>query len=69
MVWNEQEQLENVLNAGLAIIDKRREKPGQSEVMNVIGDVSGKTCIIIDDLIDSGGTICNAADALTRPRR
>jgi len=52
------------IDAGLAIIDKRREKPGQSEVMNVIGDVSGKTCIIIDDLIDSGGTICNAADAL-----
>jgi len=53
------------IDAGLAIIDKRREKPGQSEVMNVVGDVSGKTCIIIDDLIDSGGTICNAANALT----
>ena len=52
------------LNAGLAIIDKRRERPGQSEVMNVIGEVKNKTCIIIDDLIDSGGTICNAADAL-----
>ena len=52
------------LNAGLAIIDKRRERPGQSEVMNVIGEVKNKSCIIIDDLIDSGGTICNAADAL-----
>jgi ribose-phosphate pyrophosphokinase len=54
------------LNSGLAIIDKRREKPGQSEVMNVIGNVKGKTCIIIDDLIDSGGTICNAAEALIK---
>jgi ribose-phosphate pyrophosphokinase len=52
------------LSAGLAIIDKRRERPGQSEVMNVIGEVKNKSCIIIDDLIDSGGTICNAADAL-----
>ena len=52
------------LNAGLAIIDKRRERPGQSEVMNVIGEIKNKSCIIIDDLIDSGGTICNAADAL-----
>jgi ribose-phosphate pyrophosphokinase len=52
------------LDAGLAIIDKRREGPGQSEVMNVIGEVKNKSCIIIDDLIDSGGTICNAADAL-----
>jgi len=52
------------LNAVLAIIDKRRERPGQSEVMNVIGEVKNKSCIIIDDLIDSGGTICNAADAL-----
>ena len=52
------------LNAELAIIDKRRSGPGKSEVMNVIGSVKGKTCIIIDDLVDSGGTICNAADAL-----
>ena len=52
------------LNADLAIIDKRRSGPGKSEVMNVIGSVKGKTCIIIDDLVDSGGTICNAADAL-----
>ena len=49
---------------GLAIIDKRRPKPGQSQVMNVIGDVKGKTCIINDDIIDSGGTIINAAKAL-----
>jgi ribose-phosphate pyrophosphokinase len=52
------------LNAELAIIDKRRSGPGKSEVMNVIGEVKGKTCIIIDDLVDSGGTICNAAKAL-----
>ena len=51
-------------NVGLAIIDKRRPKPGQSQVMNVIGDVKGKTCIINDDIIDSGGTIINAAKAL-----
>lgn len=52
------------LNAELAIIDKRREKAGVSEVMNVIGHVEGKTCIMVDDIIDSGGTICNAAQAL-----
>ncbi len=53
------------LHAGLAIIDKRRPVPGKSEVMNVIGNVRGKTCIIVDDIIDSGGTIVNAANALT----
>ena len=53
------------LHAGLAIIDKRRPAPGKSEVMNVIGNVKGKTCIIVDDIIDSGGTIVNAANALT----
>jgi ribose-phosphate pyrophosphokinase len=52
------------VNAPLAIVDKRRDKPGESEVMNVIGDVSGKDCILIDDIIDSGGTLCNAAEAL-----
>jgi ribose-phosphate pyrophosphokinase len=52
------------LNADLAIIDKRREKAGVSEVMNVIGDVSGKTCIMVDDIVDSAGTLCNAAGAL-----
>ena len=48
----------------LAIIDKRRERPGESEVMNVIGDVAGFTCILVDDIVDSGGTLVNAADAL-----
>lgn len=52
------------LNAPLAIVDKRRDKPGESEVMNVIGDVNGKDCLLIDDIIDSGGTLCNAAEAL-----
>ncbi len=52
------------INAPLAIIDKRRERPGESEVMNVIGDVSGHTCVLIDDIVDSGGTLVNAADAL-----
>ena len=52
------------LHAGLAIIDKRRPTPGKSEVMNVIGNVKGKTCIVVDDIIDSGGTIVNASSAL-----
>ena len=52
------------INANLAIIDKRREKAGSSEVMNIIGDVSDHHCIIVDDIIDSGGTIVNAAKAL-----
>ena len=56
--------LGNLLNVGLAIVDKRRPRPGQSQVMNVIGNVKDKTCIIVDDLIDSGGTIVNAAKAL-----
>jgi ribose-phosphate pyrophosphokinase len=54
------------LDIGLAIIDKRRPAPGKSQVMNVIGNVKGKTCIIVDDIIDSGGTIVNAADALLK---
>jgi ribose-phosphate pyrophosphokinase len=54
------------LNCDLAIIDKRRERAGHSEVMNVIGDVAGRDCILVDDLVDSGGTHCNAADALVR---
>jgi ribose-phosphate pyrophosphokinase len=54
------------LNCDLAIIDKRRERAGHSEVMNVIGDVAGRDCILIDDLVDSGGTHCNAADALVK---
>lgn len=56
--------LANRLQAGLAIVDKRREKPGSSEVMNIIGDVSGKDCILLDDIVDSAGTLCNAAKAL-----
>ena len=52
------------INAPLAIVDKRRERPGESEVMNVIGEVEGYTCILVDDIIDSGGTVVNAADAL-----
>ena len=54
------------LDIGLAIIDKRRPAPVKSQVMNVIGNVKGKTCIIVDDIIDSGGTIVNAADALLK---
>ncbi len=52
------------LNADLAIIDKRREKAGVSEVMHIIGDVDGRRCILIDDIVDSAGTLCNAAVAL-----
>lgn len=54
------------LDADLAIIDKRRERAGVSEVMNIIGDVSGRHCILIDDIVDSAGTLCNAAVALTK---
>ncbi|HYS47676.1 MAG TPA: ribose-phosphate pyrophosphokinase [Xanthobacteraceae bacterium] len=52
------------IDAPLAIIDKRRERAGESEVMNVIGEVDGRTCILVDDIVDSGGTLVNAADAL-----
>jgi len=52
------------INTSLAIIDKRRERAGESEVMNVIGDVEGYTCILVDDIVDSGGTLVNAAEAL-----
>jgi ribose-phosphate pyrophosphokinase len=52
------------LGSPLAIVDKRRERAGESEVMNIIGDVKGHSCILIDDIVDSGGTLCNAADAL-----
>jgi ribose-phosphate pyrophosphokinase len=54
------------LNCDLAIIDKRRERAGHSEVMNVIGDVAGRDCLLVDDLVDSGGTHCNAAEALIK---
>jgi ribose-phosphate pyrophosphokinase len=52
------------IDAQLAIVDKRRERAGESEVMNIIGDVEGRSCILVDDIVDSGGTLCNAADAL-----
>ena len=52
------------IGAPLAIVDKRRDRPGESEVMNIIGDVEGHSCILVDDIVDSGGTLCNAADAL-----
>src|SRR6266852_5982591 len=52
------------INTPLSIIDKRRERAGESEVMNVIGDAAGYTCILVDDIVDSGGTLVNAADAL-----
>lgn len=51
-------------NADIAIVDKRRPKAGEAEVMNIIGDVAGRSCILLDDIIDSGGTLCNAAKAL-----
>ena len=56
--------LGKLLDVGLAIVDKRRPAPGKSQVMNVIGNVKDKTCILVDDIIDSGGTIVNAAKAL-----
>ena len=52
------------LGADLAIIDKRRERAGESEVMNIIGDVKGRDCLLVDDIVDSAGTLCNAAVAL-----
>jgi ribose-phosphate pyrophosphokinase len=52
------------IDSPIAIIDKRREKAGVSEVMNIIGDVKGKVCVIIDDIVDSAGTLCNAAESL-----
>ncbi len=52
------------LDADLAIIDKRREKAGESEVMNIIGDVQGRHCLLVDDMVDSAGTLCNAAEAM-----
>src|SRR6201996_6364639 len=54
------------MGTDLAIVDKRRERAGESEVMNIIGDVEGRACVLIDDIIDSGGTICNAAEALLK---
>ena len=54
------------IDADLAIIDKRRERAGVSEVMNIIGDVKGRRCVLVDDIVDSAGTLCNAAEALSR---
>jgi ribose-phosphate pyrophosphokinase len=54
------------IDADLAIIDKRRERAGVSEVMNIIGDVRGRRCIMVDDIVDSAGTLCNAAEALMK---
>ena len=54
------------IGAQLAIVDKRREQAGESEVMNIIGDVEGRSCILVDDIVDSGGTLCNAAEALLK---
>ena len=52
------------IDAQLAIVDKRRERPGESEVMSIIGDVAGRSCLLVDDIVDYGGTLCNAAEAL-----
>jgi ribose-phosphate pyrophosphokinase len=54
------------VDGDLAIVDKRRERAGESEVMNIIGDVEGRSCILVDDIVDSAGTLCNAADALMK---
>jgi ribose-phosphate pyrophosphokinase len=54
------------IDAPLAIVDKRRDRAGDSEVMHIIGEVAGKSCVLVDDIVDSGGTLCNAADALLR---
>jgi len=56
--------LANRINAPIAIVDKRRPRAGESEVMNIVGDIEGYHCILVDDIVDSGGTLCNAADAL-----
>ena len=58
-------QLADRLNADLAIVDKRRARPGESVVMNIIGEVKGRNCILFDDIVDTAGTLCNAAQALT----
>jgi ribose-phosphate pyrophosphokinase len=54
------------IDASRALVDQRRERAGESEVMNIIGEVSGRSCILVDDIVDSGGTLCNAADALLK---
>ena len=64
VVLKEQEHLSRRINSSIAIIDKRRPTPGKSEVMNIVGNVKNKNCVIVDDIIDSGGTIVNAAQSL-----
>jgi ribose-phosphate pyrophosphokinase len=59
-------QIADKLGAPLAIVDKRRPRPGESEVMNIIGEVEGRSCILIDDIVDSAGTLCNAAAAIIK---
>lgn len=59
-------EIANKINAELAIVDKRRPKAGVSEVMNIIGEIEGRNCLIVDDMVDSGGTLCNAASALIK---
>jgi ribose-phosphate pyrophosphokinase len=59
-------QIARRLDVDLAIVDKRRERAGVSEVMNIIGDVEGQRCILVDDIVDSAGTLCNAAEALSK---
>ncbi len=54
------------LGCEIAIVDKRRPRPGEAEVMNIIGDVDGRICVLVDDIVDSGGTLCNAAEALLK---
>jgi len=54
----------NRINANLAIVDKRRDKANVSEVMNIIGDIKNKDCLVVDDIVDTAGTLCNAAEAL-----
>ena len=67
--WCAPAQIARRLDADLAIIDKRRERAGVSEVMNIIGDVAGRRCILVDDIVDSAGTLCNAAAGVDRSRR
>ena len=57
------------LDAPLAIVDKRRERAGESEVMNIIGDVAGRNCVLLDDIVDSGGTLCQRRRSPVRGRR